>query len=85
MKLAKLLGEPSKYFERQKEVVNDFKEEGMSAGVVEVDILPNQKGRVKVMGSWWPAKCQDNILIKQGQKIHVVGIENITLLVVPGN
>ena len=53
------------------------------AACVDTPIYPNQSGRVKAAGSWWPARCRDNVVLQQGDTVNIVGIENITLLVVP--
>lgn len=55
-------------------------------GWTEEKISYNQPGRVWFQASHWPAKLQDNdarTVLKPGQSLLVVGIENITLLVVP--
>ncbi len=55
-------------------------------GIVEVAIAPHRRGRIKFQNSYWPAKfyqieCSATVL--PGQTVNVVGIEGITLLVVP--
>jgi membrane protein implicated in regulation of membrane protease activity len=49
--------------------------------VVSQEIGPNQKGRVCFRGSWWPASCEENIILQPGVMVKVVGIRDITLLV----
>jgi membrane protein implicated in regulation of membrane protease activity len=43
----------------------------------------HKRGRVRFNGSWWPAKCDQEIVLKKGQTVAVVGIDGITLLVQP--
>ena len=55
-------------------------------GTVEVAIAPGTRGRVKAMGSYWLAELhqvEGEIHLLPGESILVVGIKNITLLVVP--
>lgn len=51
--------------------------------MVDQPIQPGSPGRVKFQGSWWPARCEKNLRIVQGEMVRVVGIRNITLLVEP--
>lgn len=44
---------------------------------------PNQKGRVRFQGTWWPARCNQEMVLVPGQRVRVVGINRITLLVEP--
>lgn len=58
----------------------------ITPGIVEVAIAPRRRGRIKFLSSYWPAKfyqieCSATVL--PGQTVDVVGIEGITLLVVP--
>ncbi|MCC3597083.1 NfeD family protein [Microcoleus sp. PH2017_26_ELK_O_A] len=48
---------------------NYFNEEA----VVDESIYPNQTGRVRFQGSWWPARCD--------RTVYVIGVDSITLLV----
>ena len=50
---------------------------------VDQPIQPGAPGRVKFQGSWWPALCEANRRLVQGEVVRVVGIRNITLLVEP--
>jgi membrane protein implicated in regulation of membrane protease activity len=50
---------------------------------VDQPIRPGAPGRVKFQGSWWPALCEENMGLVQGEVVRVVGIRNITLLVEP--
>ncbi len=55
-------------------------------GIVEVTLAPHQSGRVKCQSSYWPARLYQMeclITISPGQPVKVVGIEGITLLIVP--
>lgn len=51
--------------------------------IVSDTIRPDQNGRVRFQGSWWPARCEQNIILLPGQIVHVIGRQNITLLVTP--
>jgi membrane protein implicated in regulation of membrane protease activity len=51
--------------------------------LVEQTIYPRQRGRVYFRGSWWYARCEDNILIEVGEFVTVIGREELTLIVVP--
>lgn len=53
----------------------------LERAIVEEEIRPNQPGRVRFQSSWWPAKCDGQITFKPGEVVHVVGLENITLIV----
>lgn len=55
-------------------------------GKVEKKISPQETGRVRCLGSFWPARlyqsdCQVTILPKES--VNIVAIQGITLLVVP--
>ncbi|MEY3870754.1 MAG: NfeD family protein [Microcoleaceae cyanobacterium] len=56
-------------------------------GIVEETIAPYRPGRVKGMGSYWPARFyeeEDNEMILQpDEAVFIIGITGITLLVVP--
>jgi len=52
-------------------------------GIVEQAIYPDRKGRVYFNGTWWPARCAENITLEPGEIVNVVKIENITLWVKP--
>ncbi|MDX2214572.1 MAG: NfeD family protein [Oculatellaceae cyanobacterium bins.114] len=51
--------------------------------MVDQPIQPGAPGRVKFQGSWWPARCEKNLRLMQGEIVRVVGVRNITLLVEP--
>lgn len=53
----------------------------LERAIVEEEIQPNQPGRVRFQSSWWPARCDREITLKPGEVVHVVGLENITLIV----
>ena len=50
---------------------------------VNMIIQPGNTGYVRFQGSWWPARCEQQITIIPGEVVDVVGHENITLLVKP--
>ncbi|HIK29697.1 MAG TPA: NfeD family protein [Oscillatoriaceae cyanobacterium M7585_C2015_266] len=55
-------------------------------GIVEEAIAPNQRGRVKFDGTYWPARffetnCQTTVYPEA--LVAIVGIQGITLLVEP--
>jgi membrane protein implicated in regulation of membrane protease activity len=55
-------------------------------GTVEKTITPEQNGRVKCLGSYWPAQlylssCQATLL--EGESVNVIGMQGITMLVAP--
>lgn len=51
--------------------------------IVDETIYPYQSGRVYYQSSWWPARCEQEIILAPGDMVDVVGIHNITLLVAP--
>ncbi|NEP10130.1 MAG: NfeD family protein [Symploca sp. SIO2C1] len=51
--------------------------------IVDEEIRPNQTGRVRFRDSWWPARCEQPIILTPGERVYVVGRFNITLLVKP--
>jgi|GEM_PF-2313254 len=51
--------------------------------IVETSILPGQVGRVWFKGSWWPARCPQELALFQGQSVRVIDIDRITLIVEP--
>lgn len=46
-------------------------------------IEPFKPGRVRFQGSWWFARCDQNITLLPGKLVNVVGRDNITLIVEP--
>lgn len=55
-------------------------------GVVSEPITPQQPGRVMLQGTYWPAQYDNpdcEITLVPGQQVYVVGIKDITLIVVP--
>lgn len=57
-------------------------------GTVEERITSKQSGRVKFLGTYWPAKLHQTdtqITLIPEQIIHIIGIQGITLLVIPIN
>ncbi len=51
--------------------------------IVSSTIVPFQGGRVQFQGSWWPARCDQEITLLPGDVVQVIGRQNITLLVQP--
>ena len=51
--------------------------------VVEREILPSYKGRVKYQGISWLAQCESNVAFQPGDRVLVVDRRNITLIVTP--
>ncbi len=54
-----------------------------SEAVVDEVILPGKIGRVFYSGSWWPARCDQSVSLQPGETVHVLGVQDITLLVEP--
>lgn len=54
-------------------------------GIATVDcaIYPQNRGRVYFRGSWWFAKCDRELVFVPGDRVQVIGVEEITLLVQP--
>lgn len=51
--------------------------------VVTTAIHPDQTGRVKFLGTWWPALCEQAFVLLPGTTVYVVDRENLTLVVEP--
>ncbi|MGA7932047.1 MAG: NfeD family protein [Kovacikia sp.] len=52
--------------------------------VVTRTIAPGKSGQVKFQGTWWNARCEQNIRILPGQTVYVLGESSrIPLLVEP--
>lgn len=56
--------------------------EGGEATVDQI-IESGKRGRVYFRGSWWFARCEQDITLEPGEVVAVVGLSNITLLVQP--
>lgn len=68
-------------FRSQIEILSEAKQ-----GTVVKAIAPNQRGRVKAMGSFWPAEFyhpDSKATLLPGQLVLAIAIKGITLLVVP--
>ncbi len=57
-------------------------------GTVEKKITQNQPGRVQCLGTYWPARfyhANCDVIVFPDEVVKVVGIQGITMLVVPVN
>jgi len=51
--------------------------------IVTQAIAPGRKGQVKFQGSWWTARCSQDITLSPGKLVHVIDRQLITLYVEP--
>jgi membrane-bound ClpP family serine protease len=51
--------------------------------IVTQTIEPGKSGQIKFQGSWWTSRCEQNIKLKHGEIVQVVGRQGLTLYVVP--
>lgn len=53
--------------------------------VVDEEIRPEERGRVRFRSSWWFARCDRDIVLPPDTRVQVIGLEKetMTLLVVP--
>lgn len=51
--------------------------------VVEETVYPYSKGRVHFHGTSWMGRCDDDVKLIAGQRVHVTGLRNTTLLIQP--
>ena len=52
-------------------------------GVVDEIVIQGKAWRVRFASSYWPAKSVRPAVLMPGDRVRVVGLENITLLVDP--
>lgn len=50
---------------------------------VDAVIEPSRTGRVRFQGTWWSARCEQDVTISPGEIVRVIGRQNITLVVEP--
>ena len=55
----------------------------LSEAIVVDEIVPGRKGGVRFRGTWWSARCTQNIALVPGTIVSVVGRREITLFVEP--
>ncbi|MCL6433059.1 MAG: NfeD family protein [Leptolyngbyaceae cyanobacterium HOT.MB2.61] len=53
------------------------------AATVSETIRPGHLGRVKFQGTWWFARCEQNIVLPVGTNVYLIDRENLTLIVEP--
>lgn len=51
--------------------------------IVEQIIQPGKTGQVRYRGSWWLARCEQEIKLEPGEIVWVISRQNLTLLVMP--
>jgi membrane protein implicated in regulation of membrane protease activity len=49
--------------------------------IVTQTIAPGRKGQVKYQGSWWTARCHDNVTLMVGTMVYVMSRQNLTLYI----
>lgn len=52
--------------------------------VVTQTIKPGDVGQVRFQGSWWSARCVDDVILGLGEVVYVIHRHNNTLYVEPG-
>jgi membrane protein implicated in regulation of membrane protease activity len=48
---------------------------------VDTVISPQQNGRIRFQGTWWPARSLQATAFEPNEKVRVIGRDNITILV----
>jgi membrane protein implicated in regulation of membrane protease activity len=56
---------------------------GYQEGVVDEIVIQGKAWRVRFAASYWPAKSVRPAVLMPGDRVRVVGLDNITLLVDP--
>lgn len=51
--------------------------------IVHEKIQPGKLGRVRFQGSYWFARCEQDLTLKPGETVQVINLEKITLIVTP--
>ncbi|MGC9502944.1 NfeD family protein [Baaleninema sp.] len=51
--------------------------------IVSKPISPSIPGRVHFKGSWWKATCRGAMTLNPGDRVRVIGRDDITLIVEP--
>lgn len=66
----------------QRKEVRDFSENGKE-GVIEAVLEPAHEWRIRVQGVYWRARSSMNTNFQPGDRIRVIGRDEIKLLIVP--
>ncbi|XGV96387.1 MAG: NfeD family protein [Leptolyngbya sp. BL-A-14] len=68
---------------RQKGVVSGCNVTPVAAAIVTRTIAPGRKGQVQFQGSWWPARCNDEMTLAVGELVRVIQRQDLTLYIEP--
>ena len=75
--------DPPKSYFQQKANPSLYLKYSDDIAVVEREIIPSYKGRVKHQGVSWLAQCEQDVSFQPGDRVLVVGRHSITLIVEP--